>query len=40
MIQLRRNWSNNSRGFYGRNVHELPVSADNVLVYYRRDQGG
>jgi 1,4-alpha-glucan branching enzyme len=40
MIQLRRNWSNNTRGLHGPNVHVLPVFADNVLVYHRWDQGG
>jgi 1,4-alpha-glucan branching enzyme len=40
MIQLRRNWNNNTRGLGGRNVHVLPVSGDNVLVFHRWDQGG
>jgi 1,4-alpha-glucan branching enzyme len=40
MIRLRRNWYNNTRGLRGRNVHLLPVFADNVLVYHRWDQGG
>jgi 1,4-alpha-glucan branching enzyme len=39
-IRLRRNWFNNTRGLRGRNVHVLPVFADNVLVYHRWDQGG
>jgi 1,4-alpha-glucan branching enzyme len=40
LIQLRRNWNNNTRGLRGRNVHVLPVFGDNVLVYHRWDQGG
>jgi 1,4-alpha-glucan branching enzyme len=40
MIRLRRNWNNNTRGLSGRNVHVLPVFADNMLVYHRWDQGG
>jgi 1,4-alpha-glucan branching enzyme len=40
MIRLRRNWNNNTRGLSGRNVHVLPVSGDNMLVYHRWDQGG
>jgi 1,4-alpha-glucan branching enzyme len=40
MIALRRNVSGKTRGLCGRNVHVLPVSGDNVLVYHRWDQGG
>ncbi len=40
MIHLRRNWFNNTRGLQGANLHVLPVSADNVLVYHRWNQGG
>ena len=40
LVQLRRNTNNNTRGLRGTNVHVLPVSADNVLVYHRWDQGG
>jgi 1,4-alpha-glucan branching enzyme len=40
MIQLRRDWYNNTRGLRGPNVHVLPVFGDNVLVYHRWDQGG
>ncbi len=40
MIRLRRNLNNNTRGLSGRNVHVLPVFADNMLVYHRWDQGG
>lgn len=40
LIHLRRNWFNNTRGLSGPHVHVLPVSADNVLVYHRWDQGG
>jgi 1,4-alpha-glucan branching enzyme len=40
MIQLRRNWTNNTRGLGGRNVHVLPVCGDNVLAFHRWDQGG
>jgi 1,4-alpha-glucan branching enzyme len=40
MIALRRNGSGKTRGLCGRNVHVLPVSGDNVLVYHRWDQGG
>ncbi len=40
LIRLRRNWFNNTRGLRGANVHVLPVSSDNVLVYHRWDQGG
>jgi 1,4-alpha-glucan branching enzyme len=40
MIQLRRNWNNNTRGLCGPNVNVLPVFGDNVLVYHRWDQGG
>jgi 1,4-alpha-glucan branching enzyme len=40
MIALRRNNAGKTRGLCGRNVHVLPVSSDNVLVYHRWDQGG
>lgn len=40
LIHLRRNWFNNTRGLRGANVHVLPVSTDNMLVYHRWDQGG
>jgi 1,4-alpha-glucan branching enzyme len=40
MIRLRRNWNNNTRGLHGRNIHVLPVFADNMLIYHRWDQGG
>jgi 1,4-alpha-glucan branching enzyme len=40
MILLRRNWYNSTRGLRGRNVHVLPATGDNVLVYHRWDQGG
>jgi len=40
MIQLRRDWYNNTRGLRGPNVHVLPVFVDNVLVYHRWEQGG
>ncbi len=40
MIRLRRNWYNNTRGLQGGNIHVLPVSSDNVLVYHRWAQGG
>jgi 1,4-alpha-glucan branching enzyme len=40
LIQLRRDWNNNTRGLRGRNVDVLPVFGDNVLVYHRWDQGG
>ena len=40
LIHLRRNWNNNTRGLGGRNIHVLPVTGDNMLVYHRWDQGG
>ena len=40
LIHLRRNWFNNTRGLRGPNTNVLPVSADNMLVYHRWDQGG
>ena len=40
LIHLRRNWYNNTRGLQGANVHVLPVSWDNMLVYHRWNQGG
>ena len=40
IIRLRRNWNNNTRGLRGPNVHVLPVSGDNMLIYHRWDQGG
>lgn len=40
LIYLRRDWFNNTSGLRGANTNVLPVSADNVLVYHRWDQGG
>jgi len=40
LIHLRRNWFNNTRGLQGANVHVLPVTFDNMLIYHRWNQGG
>lgn len=41
LIQLRRNWDNNTRGLRGNNVNVFHVNNnDKVIAYHRWDQGG
>ena len=41
MIQLRRNWYNNTRGLRGQHVHVFHVNnSDKVIAFHRWDQGG
>ncbi|MFW5652670.1 MAG: alpha-amylase family glycosyl hydrolase [Planctomycetota bacterium] len=41
VIQLRRNWFNNTRGLRGNNVNVFHVNDnDKVIAYHRWDQGG
>lgn len=40
LIQLRRNWDNNTRGLRGANTNIFHVNAAGVIAFHRWDQGG
>lgn len=40
LIQLRRNWDNNTRGLRGSNVNVFHVNPEGVIAFHRWDQGG